>query len=141
MSTETISPSDFTTKIAFNSVQGNKILNSNLGTNKVTSSYLPNPFDVSVTKYKGVPSISFSFKVYIDANNTSPFYFKVDSTNTKFCFEYDHAEETPTYVYEYTITAEYGCTSLHSKEEVTLYLMDTDPITSSGKKTKVQPPA
>jgi hypothetical protein len=139
MNTETISASDFTTKIAFKSVQGEKILNSSLGKNQVTSSYLPNPFDVSVKKFKGVPSILFSFKVYIDANNTSPFYFKVDKTSANFCFEYDHAEETPTYVIEYTITAEYGCTSLHQNDEITLYLMDTDPITSSGKKTTVQP--
>ncbi len=139
MDTLTISPSDFTTKIAFKSIQVKKVLNSSLGPNQVTPKFLPNPFDVSVTKYKGVPSISFSFKVYIDANNTSQLYFKVDKTNTKFCLEYDHAEETPEYVVEYTITAEYGCTSLHTNDEVTLYLMDTDPITSSGKKTTVQP--
>ncbi|WP_299684239.1 hypothetical protein [uncultured Dokdonia sp.] len=142
MNTQTVTASDFPTKItSFKAIKGTRILNSTLGANKVTSSFLPNPFDVSVTKRKGVPAITFNFKVYIDANNTSQLYFKVDKTSTKFCLEYDHAEETPEYVYEYTIMAEYGCSTLHEDSEVTLYLMDTDPITSSGKKVIVHPPA
>lgn len=139
MSTQTISPSDFTTKIASKAVQGNKILNSSLGTNKVTNTYLPNPFDVSVVKDKNFPVFNFNFKVYIDANNTSELKFMVNKDSTEFCLEYDHPEETPDYVYEYTITASYSCNVLKVDDVVTIYLMDTDPITSSGKKATVQP--
>jgi hypothetical protein len=144
MNTQTILQSDFTTKIASKAVQGDKVLNSSLGANKVTNTYLPNPFDVSITKDANFPIIKFNFKVYIDANyvkaNPNPaFNFMVNTANSKFCLEYDYPEETPDYVYEYTIIAEYSCKSLDVNDEVTLYLMDTDPITSSGKKATVQP--
>jgi hypothetical protein len=144
MNTQTILQSDFTTKIASKAVQGDKVLNSSLGTKKVTNTYLPNPFDVSVTKDANFPIINFSFKVYIDANyvnsKTKPtFNFMVNTANSKFCLEYDYPEETPEYVYEYTIIAGYNCKSLNVNDEVTLYLMDIDPITSSGKKATVQP--
>ena len=141
MNTQTVSPSDFTTKIACKAVPGSKILNSTLGANKVTNTFLPNPFNISVIKDKNFPIFNFSFNVYIDANNTSDLKFMVNKNSTEFCLEYDHAEETPEYVYEYTITASYQCNTLAVNDQVTLYLMDTDPITSSGKKTTVQPPA
>lgn len=145
MSTQTILQSDFTIKISSKAVQGDKVLNSSLGVNKVTSTFLPNPFDVTVKKLPG-ETVSFNFKVYIDANYINAkkepaLTFWVNSANTKFSLEYDYPEETPEYVYEYTIIAEYYCKSLQIDDEVTIYLMDTDPITSSGKKTTVQPPA
>ncbi|WP_299767249.1 hypothetical protein [uncultured Dokdonia sp.] len=139
MSTQTISPSDFTTKIACTVKPGSKILNSTLGANKVTETHLPNPFNISVKKDQNFPIFYFSFNVYIDANNTSPLTFMVNKSSTEFCLEYDHSEETPDYVYEYTITASYNCNTLAVNDQITLYLMDTDPITSSGKKTTVQP--
>ena len=145
MNTQTILQSDFTTRITAKAVQGDKVLNSSLGANKVTNTFLPNPFDVTVQKLPG-ETVSFNFKVYIDANyidakKEPALTFWVNSANTKFCLEYDYPEETPDYVYEYTIIAEYYCKSLQISDEVTLYLMDIDPITSSGKKTTVQPPA
>lgn len=144
MNTQTIVQSDFTTKIASKAIQGDKVLNSSLGANKVTSTFLPNPFNVSVTKDANFPIIKFRFNVYIDANyinakKNPALNFMVNAANTKFCLEYDYPEETPDYVYEYTIIAEYNCTSLQVNDEVTIYLMDIDPITSSGKKATVQP--
>ncbi|GGG09139.1 hypothetical protein GCM10011344_07150 [Dokdonia pacifica] len=141
MNTQTISQSDFPIKISsMVPTKGAKISNSSLGPNKVTNEFLPNPFDISVIK-NSTPTINFSFKVYIDANNTSALKFMSNNAGTAFCLEYDHPEETPEYVYEYTITANSVSSSLQDGAEITLYLMDTDPITSSGKKATVQPPA
>ncbi len=53
---------------------------------------------------------------------------------------YCYTEETPTSLYPYTFTFEIDSGStLGTISEIELYLYNEDPITSSGKKTTVQP--
>ncbi|WP_299684241.1 hypothetical protein [uncultured Dokdonia sp.] len=55
---------------------------------------------------------------------------------------YCYAEETPVGLYPYTVTFDIVAgSSLGTISEIELYLYDEDPITSSGKKVIVHPPA
>ena len=55
---------------------------------------------------------------------------------------YCYQEEIPAGLYPYTFTFQIASASiLGTISEIELYLYDEDPITSSGKKTTVQPPA
>ena len=83
---------------------------------------------------------SRAIHVQIDANNTTSPTLAVDSTGKKFYVQYSETEEIPSKLTTWSISASFASTQLKLKDTITVYNQDTDPITSRGTTTTVQPP-
>lgn len=92
-------------------------------------------------------TVSFDFNVDVDSSYPGAPTFWVNIKTKEFYVEYNYTEEWAPQLYNWHIQATYdndngsGGQVLAVGDEITLYNRDVDPITSSGKKTTVQPPA
>jgi len=136
MNTQTDTQANETKDLAFTKT----LIQSNVPNDgKITSTFLSNPFNITVTDNK-LRNMHFDFEVYVPSG-VVPTNFVAENKNTEYYLEYDAPEKTPKSLDLYKITTNYICLSIKVKDDITLYLRDIDPITSSGKKVTVQPPA